>query len=309
MGLTVFFYLVFKPVCWWSVILANGLKQTDGLTNVLILGVPGGTHSGANLTDTMILTVLNQKTGQVTLVSLPRDIWSGALKDKINSAYEFGEKKEKGGGFILARTLVGDITGLSVHYTAKINLSGVKEIVDILGGVEVNVDKSFDDYKFPIEGKENDTCGGDPEYKCRFLHVHFDQGPQVLNGEKALQYIRSRQAEGDEGTDFARNRRQQKVILALKNKILNPVFILNPAKWIPLYQGFDKAIDSDIPQSQLPYFWKIMAGGLKNIKTLEIDELLINPPISDRYKNLWVLIPKASDFGEIQNFLKQQIGN
>ncbi len=308
LGLSLLLYFVFKPVCWWSVLSSASLKQTDGFSNLLLLGVPGGTHAGADMTDTMILTVFNQKTGKLTLVSLPRDIWSSALQDKINSAYHFGEEKKKDGGFVLAKTLVGDISGMSVHYAVKMNLSGVKEIVNLLGGIEINVDTGFDDYKFPVEGKENDTCNGDPEYKCRFLHVHFDAGPQVLDGERALQYIRSRQAEGDEGTDFARNRRQQKVILALKTKILSPALILSPSKWIPLYREFDKAIDTDIPQKELPYFWKILAAGLKQVKTLEIDQLLTNPPTT-QYKDLWVLVPKTGSFEEIHNYLKQQTQN
>lgn len=304
-GLIIVFRPKLKPSFWWSIIFTNPLKQNDGLTNILLLGIAGGTHEGADLTDTMILASVDQKTGQVTLVSLPRDIWSTTLSAKINSAYHYGEEKRPGGGFLLAKTIAEEVTGLPAHYTVKIDLQGLKKIIDLLGGLEIEVEKTLDDYQFPIEGKENDPCGGDPEYKCRFQHVHFEAGKQLLTGERAIIYIRSRHAEGEEGTDFARDKRQQKLILALKTKILSPAVLLHPFKLIALYKAVDEMIDSDVPQDQLPYFWKMIAIGFRKIKTLSLEEFLITPP-TWQYQGQWVLIPRTGNFGEIQEYLREQ---
>lgn len=297
-----------KPSFWWSVFLTNPLKQSDGRTNLLLLGISGGTHAGADLTDTMIFLSLSQKNGQTVLVSLPRDIWSQNLVAKINTAYHYGEEKEKGGGLILAKTTVEEIIDLPVHYTAKIDLAGLDDLIDLLGGVEVNVERTFDDYKFPIEGKENDPCNGDREYQCRYQHVRFEAGKQILNGEKALQYLRSRNAEGDEGTDFARSQRQERFILALKNKIFSPGFLLQPQKILQLISLLGKIIETDLPQEDFAYLIKMtLKTNFREIKTLSLEKFLINPP-AWQYGQ-WVLIPRTEDFGEIQQYLKEQILN
>jgi len=315
-GLWLIFFLILTVVLlqskpkfslWWSVLFTNPLRQTDGLTNILILGVSGGVHQGADLTDTMIFLSFNQKTGKTFLFSLPRDIWSPTLVAKINTAYHYGEEKEpKSGGLVLAKSTVEEIVGLPVHYAFKINLSGFKEIIDLVGGVEVEVERAFDDYKFPIEGKENDPCGGDKEYKCRYQHIHFEAGRQLLNGERALQYVRSRQAEGEEGTDFARSHRQQKLIFSLKERIFSPQFLLSPKKIFQLIKILKEFGETDIPQEQLPYFGKMLIKiGSSQIKTLSLDEFLVNPPLWQYGQ--WVLVPRSGDFGEIQKYLKEQI--
>ncbi len=296
-----------RPSFWWSVIFENPLKQTANHTNFLLLGVSGGDNAGSDLTDTMIFISVDQKTGKATLVSLLRDIWSTILVAKINTAYHYGEEKEKGGGLGLARQTVEEITGLPIHYVVKIDMAGLKEIIDLLGGIKINIGRSFDDYKFPIAGKENDLCDGDPEYKCRYQHIHFDQGVQILNGERALQYIRSRDAEGDEGTDFARSARQQNLILALKNEIVSPEVLLQPQKILTLNKIMGKILETDIPKQDFPYVGKLLARvNFSKLQTLGLEKFLINPPQRE-YEGQWVLVPRSGDFNEIYTFLREQI--
>jgi LCP family protein required for cell wall assembly len=304
-GLVLYLKPKVRPFYWWSVLFTNPLKKTANLTNVLLLGVSGGDHDGADLTDTMILLSFNHQTSQISLTTIPRDIWMPSLVAKINTAYHYGEEKKPGGGFILAKAAVEEVTGLAVHYTAKIDFTGFKEFIDLLGGVEVKVERSFDDYKYPIEGRENDPCDGDPQYLCRYQHIHFDAGLQLLNGERALQYVRSRNAEGDEGTDFARSRRQEKLILAIKNKIFSKEFFLRPKESWQTLKSLEKVFQTDISQDEFIYFGKMLAKfDLKNIKTLSLEEFLINPPVGE-YEQ-WVLTPKDGDFTSIYRYLKEQ---
>ncbi|TSC53284.1 MAG: cell envelope-related transcriptional attenuator [Microgenomates group bacterium LiPW_16] len=305
-GLAIFFRPKTKPSFWWSVLFTNPLKQTFGLTNVLLLGVSGGTHEGADLTDTMIFLGFNQKSGRTVLISLPRDLWSPTLLAKINSAYHYGEGKKPGGGLILAKSIVEEIVGLPIHYAVKIDFTGFVKLIDLLGGVEIEIERTFDDYKFPIEGKENDPCGGDPEYKCRYQHVRFDAGKQLLNGEKALQYVRSRNAQGEEGTDFARSRRQQKLILALKNRIFSSRILLKPRIALQFVKVLPEVIETDIGEKELPYFARIaLRIKSEKINTLVLDPFLINPPVWQYGQ--WVLVPRTEDFTEIQEYIKGQI--
>jgi len=307
-GLIILVQPKIRSTYWWSVIFTNPIKQTNGATNLLLLGVSGGSYVGADLTDTMIFLSINQKTGKIIMVSLPRDIWSPTLVAKINTAYHYGEEKQKGQGLTLAKSTAEEIVGLPIHYVVKIDLAGLDDIVNFLGGVEVNIDQSFDDYKYPIEGKEEDLCAGDIEYKCRYQHVHFDAGKQVLNGERALQYVRSRNAEGDEGTDFARSKRQEKLLLAIKNKVFSLDFLSHPQKVLQLIKIVGTIIETDIPQGDFPYWGKILLKtNFNQIKTLNLEELLINPP-TWQYGQ-WVLVPRTGDFLEIQQFLKKQIPN
>lgn len=294
-----------KSHFWWSILFTNPLKNNLGLTNILLLGVPGGNYEGKDLTDTMILLSFNQESGKTVLISLSRDIWSPTLMAKINSAYHYGEEKRKGGGLDLAKSIAEEITGLPVHNTAKIDFAGFIKMIDLLGGVEIEIERPFDDYKFPIEGKENDPCGGDPEYKCRYQHLHFDQGRQLLNGERALAYVRSRGAEGEEGTDFARSHRQQKLILALKNRIFSPEFLFKPSLVSDFIKILGEIVETDIPPDLLPYFGKmIIKIETTKIKTLSPEEFLINPPVWQYGQ--WVLVPRTGDFGEIQKYIREQ---
>lgn len=295
-----------KPSFWWSILFSNPLKQTGGVTDILLLGVPGGNHEGSDLTDTMIILAFNQKNGKTVLVSLPRDIWSETLQAKINTAYHYGEEKKKGGGLILSKSVVEEIIGLPIHYAIKIDFAGFERIIDLLGGVEIEVERTFDDYQFPIEGKENDPCGGDPQFKCRYQHLHFDAGRQILNGERALAYVRSRNAEGEEGTDFARSRRQQKLILALKERIFSPQILFSPKKFSQILAILGEIVETDIPQDYLPYFGKMLVKmDSSRIKTLSLDEFLINPPVWQYGQ--WVLVPRTQNLEEIQQYLKEQI--
>ena len=302
----------------WSVVTSRplSLKESDGRTNILILGVAGGEHEGARLTDSIIFSSVNPKTNEVTVVSLPRDIWVDSLKNKINSAYELGEEKQKGGGLVLTKAVVEDILAQSAHYTVLIDFSGFKKMVDLFGGIEVEVENTFDDYKYPIVGRENDLCEGDPEYKCRFEHLHFDKGRQFMDGERALKYVRSRQAEGKEGTDFARSQRQQKIIFALKQKILSYETLLNPGKILALKKILGENIVTDIQPSEIDDFFKITKKlNSAKIKTLTLDTgdeengrdgFLVSPP-SFQYSGAWVLVPRSGNWEEIQKYLASQL--
>lgn len=303
---------------FWSVVTDRplSLKEDSGMTNILLLGKAGGNHEGANLTDTMIFASVNLKSYKVTLLSLPRDIWIPSLESKLNTAYEMGEEKKPGGGITLTKAAVSDILGQPIHYLLVIDFSGFTKIIDLLGGVEIDVENTFDDFKYPITGKENDSCEEDPEYLCRYEHLHFDRGLEHMNGDRALKYVRSRQAEGDEGTDFARSKRQQKVLLALKTKILSTETLLNPGKLLALKKELADNITTDISTSEIGDFLKIVRKvNLGQITTLILDTgdkeagrdgFLMNPPTWE-YDGSWVLVPRTGDWGEVQRYLSSQL--
>jgi LCP family protein required for cell wall assembly len=316
------------------------LKQTtDNRVNILLLGIGGGGHDGPNLTDTIIFASLDSKNNKVTLVSIPRDLWvpdlTGSVK-KINEAYSDGESLRKGGGLALAEAAVGKITGQNIDYGVRIDFSGFVKAVDIIGGLDINVDNTFDDYQYPIDGKENDSCGHTTEelqslantpedqlpqvFPCRYLHVHFDKGLQHMNGQTALEFVRSRHAsQSVEASDFSRSKRQEKVISAFKNKVLSAQTLINPGKIISLYAVLQGSIDTDIKQSEFDDFirlaTKIRSAKIQSVVIDQGDDqtqrpgLLINPPLTSDYDYAWTLIPRTGNgsFAEIQNYISCEV--
>ena len=104
----------------------------------------------------------------------------------------------------MSKSLVEKITSLPTHYAVVIDFSSFKEIIDALGGVKIDVANSFTDDLYPIEGREEDLCDGDKEFKCRYETIHFEKGINYMDGTTALKYVRSRNGDNNENTDIAR---------------------------------------------------------------------------------------------------------
>lgn len=297
--------------------------------NILLLGIGGGNHDGPDLTDTIILANVNPKTNKVNLISVPRDLWIPDLQSKINEAYASGQEKQHK-GILLTKTVIQKVTGVSIDYVVVVDFSGFVKVVDELGGLDVIVPHTFDDYLYPVTGKESDLCGKTEEdaktaatvsaeldieeiFPCRYKHIHFDHGEAHMNGQTALEFVRSRHALGVEGSDFSRSQRQHEVIVALKKKVLSLGLLLNPVKVISIINTLKDNINTNIDSSEYDDFIKLAQKMEKaEIKTHVIDTgsgdqygLLINPPISQATRFQWVLAPRVgnNDFSEIKTFV------
>lgn len=305
--------------------------------NLLLLGVGGGTHDGPDLTDTIIFMHVDPIHKKVSMVSLPRDLWIPELGAKVNSAYTLASEKKPGSGLSYTKSVIGNILGQHIDYGIKLDFSGFVKAVDILGGLDITVERTFDDYNYPISGKEDATCGLSEDqiaslsaeiasgsasdtdsFPCRYKHIHFDKGLSHMDGETALEYVRSRHALGPEGSDFARSKRQQKVISAFKAKMFSVGTILNPVKVIDLINTLQGSLETDIKQSEYGDFIR-MAQSLKGAKitssVIDMGDsdtgrygLLTNPPVTD-YGGAWVLAPRngVSEYSEIHQYVACQI--
>lgn len=304
------------------------LKKTDGSVNILLLGIGGGKHDGPDLTDTIMYANVNQTKNKVTLVSIPRDLWIPDISEKINTAYAIGNNKQKDGGLILAKAVVSKVINQQIDYAFVIDFAGFVKAVDLVGGLDIIVDRTFDDYEYPVEEKYDDLCNHTLDeatkliatesatvvFPCRYEHIHFDKGLLHMDGEHALKFVRSRNATNEEGTDFARSRRQQKVISAFKDTIFSLQTILNPIKVANLYGVLSDNIHTDIPNSELDDFIKLaqkMKGAKMYSTVIDAQDktkgkkgLLVNPALTD-FDGKWVLIPRLGNgkFSEIENFV------
>ena len=273
------------------------IKSTDGRVNVLILGKSGKGHEGADLTDTMIFVSLSLTNHSITLVSIPRDIWIPEIRAKINSAYYWGNiQPERGGGLNFAKQIVSEVTGQPVDYALAIDFSGFQGIIDTIGGVDVNVDRSFTDTKYPIAGRENDACGGDVTFACRYKTIHFNEGTTHMDGATALEFSRSREGDNEENTDFARSARQQKIISALSKKVLSFSTIINPVKDYKILLAVEASVETDLNPAAIGILVKKVLVSRNNMNSQILPaDLLINPPIASVYDRQYVLIPKAGN--------------
>lgn len=228
---------------------------SDNELSVLFLGYGGAGHDGGLLSDVLILTYVNIEQKKVFLISIPRDLWveiptRSDIKEahKINMAHAIGlsdkkyplkEPRFKGktGGGEMAKHVVEVVTNIPVDYFVSVSFSDFEEAIDILGGVEVKVPTTFDDYFYPVKGLENETCGFaaaeielihrkysgfelEKQFQCRYEHLHFDQGKTQMDGQTALKFVRSRHS-AQHGGDFARSKRQQALLLGIRDKLLS----------------------------------------------------------------------------------------
>jgi polyisoprenyl-teichoic acid--peptidoglycan teichoic acid transferase len=311
----------------------QSIDKKSERVNVLLLGIGGGKHDGPLLTDTIIFASIDPEKNKVALVSLPRDLWIPDLKGKINRAYSDGEIKQKGGGIRLTRAVVEKVVGQPVDYVFRVDFNGFVKAVDLVGGVDVEVQRTFDDYEYPVSGKETDTCGFEGEefekratessqleaFPCRYEHLHFDAGSQSMDGETALRFVRSRHATGGEGSDFARSQRQEKVISAFKDKVFSVGTILNPIKVVSLANVLEGSIDTDIKQEEYDDFIKLARKMEKaDIQSVVLDVgnssegrpgLLAAPLPRAEFRGQWVIIPRAGsgNFSEIQAYVECEI--
>lgn len=208
--------------------------ENEDRINFLLLGIGGPGHEGPYLTDTIIIASYKPSSKEAALFSLPRDMvvpYNGSYV-KINEIYSIGQQKDKQGGE-LAKKVIGETFEIPLHYYAVIDFQGFVKMIDSLGGIKVNVDRSFSDYQFPTE-----------DYKMQT--VSFQAGEQKMDGLTALRFARSRHGNNGEGSDFARIKRQQKILVALKEKVSSFNTWINPKKITDLFSFLDQYTKTDL---------------------------------------------------------------
>lgn len=268
--------------------------------NILLLGMGGKNHEGGQLTDTIILASLQPSTKKAAMLSIPRDLaipienmgWR-----KINNVNAYAETQTAGGGGLAASQAVSDVLNMPIDYYVRVDFAGFINIIDRLGGVNIYVDNTLDDYKYPIMGKED----AEP-YESRYEHLHIEKGWQNMDGKLALKYARSRHGLGAEGSDFARAKRQQKILEAVKEKVLSINILFEPTLIVDITNELQEHISTNLKTWEIIKIWSMF----KDIKTGDIiNKALDNSPnglLTDTINEsgAYILIPRNGDFSEIQ---------
>ena len=268
----------------------------DHPLNILILGRSGEGYPAPDLTDSIIIIHL-EPDAKAALISVPRDLWVKVpgrnYYSKINALYnldkEKGPSKEE---FGLIKNKIAEITGLVIDYYALIDITALKELVDILDGIDVYVENNINDRIYQ--------------------HLTLEKGWHHLDGRAVQKYVRTRL---DSGGDFARIKRQQQIIGILKNKILglNPVWDL--PKFLEIYQTIGRNIKTDIGIDKIQYFLGIAELFKdKEFKQIVIDHssgLLRSSSVWTSKGLAYILIPKAGleNYEEIQKYIADNLNN
>lgn len=276
--------------------------ESGGQINILLLGIGGEGHDGPYLTDTIIAAQIRPDLGEISLTSIPRDYWTAMPKGdyyaKINNAFSAGYTKNKnwneGGQW--ARQAAQNLTGLSIPYFAVVDFAGFEKAVDKIGGLDVNVERSFTDYSFP----NDKTYGYLPP-------VTFEAGERHFNGQQALIFARSRHAAGLEGSDFARSQRQQKIIEAFKEKLLKLNIIGDAGKINDLLEIFADHFHTNLTPGEILRAYNLSKEkGMRDIisMSLDPDTGLICPQVMED-TGAYVLVPCPGKTAEdIKNFFQ-----
>jgi LCP family protein required for cell wall assembly len=256
--------------------------------NLLFVGLDYGDWSadreGASRSDTMILLTIDPSSKTAGVLSIPRDMWvniPGYGYGKINTAYYLGEaNKLPGGGPALAMKTVEQFIGVPIQYYAQVDFNTFVDIINLIGGIDVNVDQKL----------ILDPLGPGAD------KVVINAGFRHIDGQRALAFARTRKTEGG---DVDRAKRQQQVILGIRNRVLDPKYFPKfvaqaPALYAELQQGIhtnlalDDAIRLAVLAQEIPVDQIKM--GVIDYTMMTIgkspDGLDINKPITDKIREL-----------------------
>jgi len=295
--------------------------EDDPTTNILLLGMGGPGHEGAALTDTNILLHIDPQRKKAAIITLPRDLWvpipagdGRTTFNKLNKAYALG-------GGELSKEVVSAITGLRVDKFIAVDFVGFQRIFGLLGGIKVNVPRDYDDYFYPIKGKELDLCGLSPEeiqkahqkysgfelekqFKCRFEHISFKKGEMLMQGEVALKYVRSRH--GNDGGDFGRSERQAAVLKGLKEKLISLEIVKKSPK---LLEAIIKNVKTDITLEEIKDFSALVVNPDEyQISTIHLNEDNVLTS-SNGSGGAFILLPKAghNQWRQVRQFISSNL--
>jgi LCP family protein required for cell wall assembly len=216
---------------------SNSQIFNNGQDTVNFLLIGSDKRSGTSFrTDTMVIAILRPNEGQVSLISIPRDLWvsiPGWENQRINTAYQHGELiSYPGGGPGLLKDTIQYNLGIRIDHTAMVDFDGFRKIVDTIGGVDVPVSCPYTDWHL-IDPTFN------PEIESNWSLFTVESGVIHMDGDLALWYARSRQ----KSSDFDRGRRQQEVLRALFNQALQT----DTLKRIPdLYNNLKDTVMTDL---------------------------------------------------------------
>ena len=240
--------------------------------DIVVMGLDSRGNEGTTTrTDSIILVGVNPRRLNVSLLSIPRDIFidvPGYGLQRINSINVLAEVEEPGTGPALLADSVENSFGIGVDNYIRLDFQAFTAMVDAVGGIKINVPYVIVDNAFPT-----------PDYGT--VSVRFEEGLQKMDGDTALIYARTRHQDDD----YRRAERQQQVIGALSRKLLNPL------NWIPAWIALQSHTETDLNVIQLALTIPSMLFSAGDLNQLVIDRDYVLPGNGFVYPNYEALAP------------------
>jgi LCP family protein required for cell wall assembly len=305
-----------------GLIQSQPLKQdTNGRTNILVLGTseddPG--HGGAYLTDSMMVISIDQKNKAASMFSIPRDLYvkygmacNSGYQGKINEFFncvneDYTTPDAEQQRLTETQHFVGGIFGMDIQYGVHVNNTVIKDAVNAVGGVDVDIQGSNGDPGV-FDRNFDWRCG----YKCNL--VKYDNGVHHLDGEHALYLAMARgdiaPTYGLGNSNFDREKNQQKIIVALKEKAVSTGTLTDLGKVTGLIDSLGDNLRTNFETSEIRTLMKlgsdIPATNIKTISLFGDENSLVK---SGNYNGASVVMPAAGifDYSAIRTFLKQKL--
>ncbi len=241
---------------WWMHILSESIgdemiKDEFGHINVMIVGYGWEHHAGWYLADSIMVASYNPKIWALTMLSIPRDLFVSDPETKIiwriNALFARNVRKYNdigSGARILAKKLE-EITWIPLYYYAIIDFWWFKNVIDTLWWITIDIPYTLHDTLYP----DNNNW---------YMTIHFDSWVQILDWEKALQYVRSRHST----SDFSRSKRQQLIIQAIVDTMKQKWIRYNIKKFKTLYEIYNDMVHTNITDKEI-------IGGFKYLNALK----------------------------------------
>jgi len=252
-------YVTDEPI--FGGVTLDSLSRADRLAlkkNIVVMGVDER-EDDAGRSDTLFVVMVDPKNNGVSLLSIPRDTMvriPGRSWDKVNHAFSYGGHK-------LTQQTVEEFLGIQINNYVVVDFKGFKRLVDAIGGIDIMVEKDMY-YEDPYDN----------------LKIDLERGQQHLDGEKAIQYVRYRDEEGDIG----RIKRQQHFMAAIYEKVTSTQIL---TKMPALIKELAEMVKTDMPITEMAKLGKAMHDTVKNKKGLNMATVPGEPVYIDEI-SYWV---------------------
>ncbi|MBR2705407.1 MAG: LCP family protein [Clostridia bacterium] len=260
-----------------ATLLGHNKDTVNHLDNVYVVV----TGESQNLTDTIMICAFNPKDSKLTMMSVPRDTYTGQNKNKASANDKINTLYNKSSQTLINK--LNEITGLNLNNYINVDTKGLRELVDAVGGIyyDVPIDMDYDD----------DT---------QDLHIHLKAGYQLLNGDKAEQLVRFRHnndgssypaSYGD--NDLGRMRTQREFLKELLKQMKKKHLILNLSNYLKIAKNnVETNLDMDKMKHYLPYLIDF------NLEDLESTSL---PGTPEKCNGVWLYIPNKKEVKKVVN--------
>jgi len=283
-------------------------KLENSPINIIFLGIAGEGSRGSFLTDTIFVTSIIPSKRQISIISIPRDLWveipNGSTGTKINSLYSLennGKRFSKANSYELIKEKIENITGLPIDHIVILDLKGFEKLIDALGGIDIWLEKDIIDPNLVNPHNPSEI-------------FHLSAGWRHLDGALMIKFIRTRYAPNG---DFYRTEHQQQIIAALKDKLTKLADIWNLMSWLKIWQSLSGHIITNLDFNTiwqlLPIVKDISSGQIQylSITNSSPDKLLITSSVYNDWAkgDIYILIPKKGfeNYEEINNYIKEKI--